>query len=92
MVQDMRPPTADVKTRDCPMYRPSTESDLCLRCGGTRFDHHWASRRYYNDPETRAFHEYARTAPWWHVVIGWVLLICFIPVALIARLFGWRPK
>lgn len=49
-------------------------------------------RPYYNDPDTRAFFEAMDNSKWWETLIGIFLFLCFVPIALIARLFGWRPN
>lgn len=49
--------------------------------------------RYINDPHWRTVWEEAEKAPWWMGVFS-VLFVLFVmlPIALVMRLFGWRPK
>lgn len=78
--------------KDCQMYKAGENTDLCQHCGSTLWAHPMSRRRYYNDPDTRAFFEYADNAPWWHVVVGWILILIILPIAIVARLLGWRPE
>ena len=74
------------------MYKAGPDADLCRHCGRTMFEHPMSKRRYYNNPDTRAFFEAMDSTPWWLAILGTVLFICWAPVVLVARLFGWRPR
>lgn len=77
---------------DCPMYRAGANTDICQKCGQNRFAHRMTAKRYFNDPEARAFFEELDRIPWWEGICYVLLFVCFmLPIMLVARLFGWRP-